>query len=553
MPARHSRPKIVSSLAVAVLLTAAAASCGGDDDAQPQGSAATASEPATSAATAPTVAPPTTDSTTTTTSADPATVPVVSEAPSPLWVDVTDAAIGQTAGWSNKVDLADVDGDGDVDILVADGGDYESPGDPVVSQVWLNDGVASFTDASQATLGDTGSLTRVIKARDLNSDGLVDIFLGTTYQTQSRLFLGRGGSTFEEVTATHLPALDASVGDVDIGDVDGDGDLDLVLADWGPGSPMSNDGAPPRLWLNDGTGVYADASSGRIPPSPVRFSWEIEFVDVDNDFDLDIVESCKQCATSALYHNDGTGSYGLSPQGMPQFTNNYEFEPIDLDGDDFLDLVTINDGPSAAEHVLRGDRGGGFVDATPELWPSDANPGYDDNVVTILDHDSDGDADFLIGSLDGPDRLLVNDGSGQLTLTTAILDGDPTGGTLGLAVADLNADGRLDVVMAQGEVSSSEDERVYLGAAILPDTAAPHITGVATAARTLHARIHDNKSPSVASDWEQVVVEGNGQTIPMQWYGEYLWRAAVTDPGDYRVCATDAAGNHACSAVTSVA
>lgn len=55
----------------------------------------------------------------------------------PLWEDATDAAIGVTTAWSNKVDLADVDGDGDVDILVADGGDYESPGDPVVSQIWL--------------------------------------------------------------------------------------------------------------------------------------------------------------------------------------------------------------------------------------------------------------------------------------------------------------------------------------------------------------------------------------------------------------------------------
>ncbi len=42
---------------------------------------------------------------------------------------------------------------------------------------------------------------------------------------------------------------------------------------------------------------------------------------------------------------------------MPQFTNNYEFEPMDVDGDSDLDLATINDGQSFGEHLFRNDRG----------------------------------------------------------------------------------------------------------------------------------------------------------------------------------------------------
>jgi len=477
---------------------------------------------------------------------------VAAQADEPLWEDATGTAIGVTAGWSNKVDLADLDGDGDVDILTAEGGDYESPGMPVVSQIWLNDGVANFENASESILGSEGTFTRVIKARDLNDDGLVDIFLGTTFETQSRLLLGRGGTTFEDVTATHLPDIDASVGDVDIGDVDDDGDLDMVLADWGAGSPMQNPGAPPLLWLNDGSGRFVDATAESLPPGAVQFSWDIEFVDVDNDFDLDIAESCKLCAGGSLYLNDGRGTFELNADGLPFFTNNYEYEPIDLDGDRFLDLVTVNDGTNFGEHVFVGDGQDGFVDATSELWPAEANPGSDDNVVVFLDYDSDGDADFLIGALDGADRLLVNDGSGHLTMRTDVLGGPPTAGTLGLAVADLNADGRLDVVMSQGEVTNHESERVYLGSTISPDSAAPHIEGVADVGGSLHARIHDNKSPSVASDWSEVVIEGDGHTIPMQWYGEYLWRANVTESGEYRVCATDIAGNQACSAPVAV-
>ena len=55
----------------------------------------------------------------------------------------------------------------------------------------------------------TPDLARVIKARDLNGDGLTDIVVGTTYQTQSRLFLGAGKGRFTEVTA-HAPAADAA-------------------------------------------------------------------------------------------------------------------------------------------------------------------------------------------------------------------------------------------------------------------------------------------------------------------------------------------------------
>jgi hypothetical protein len=501
--------------------------------------------------------------------AAPAPAPAAGQSASagPLWVDVTAETIGKTGFWTNKVEIADLDGDLRPDLIFANGGDYSTPGAPEPNQVFLQTGEGfRFVERTREVLGSTPDLARVVKARDLNGDGQVDIVVGTTYQTQSRLYLGEGRGRFREVTDTHLPRQPLSIGDLEPGDVDGDGDLDLVLADWGPGDNMSNDGGRTRLWLNDGAARFTDATDARMPDIRVRFSWDLELADVDNDADFDLLLSCKRCGGSYLFRNDGAGRFEDDPRGLPQYTNNYEFEPMDLDGDGFLDLVTINDGEIAGgngfsrrEHVFVNDGKGRFRDVTDAWWPPASNVGEDDNMVAFLDYDSDGDADFVVGSLSGPDRLLVNDGHGHLSLRRDVFGGDDTPGTLGLALADLDGDGRMDVVQGQGEHKTAIDERVFSGRGLAVDTAAPSVSMVATreigdGRRVVHARVHDRKSPSLPFEWRRVTVEWTAASgkreAPMRWYGEYLWRtdwpADVPPSTPYRVCATDAQGNTTC-------
>ena len=193
---------------------------------------------------------------------------------------------------------------------------------------------------------------------------------------------------------------------------------------------------------------------------------------------------------------------------------------MDVNCDDYLDVVTINDGLSYGEHIFLNDRKGGFRNKTARLWPDSENVGKDDNMAAFLDFDSDGDADLLIGALADPDRLLLNDGSGKLkpvNHTKPVLGDTP--GTLGIAVVDLNGDRKLDVVQAQGE--GAWPEKVYLGKNIPADTAPPVIAEVEriSASRTdrpiqIRARVHDNKSPTKPHDWRSVVLRWstNGQT-----------------------------------------
>jgi len=485
--------------------------------------------------------------------------------PADLWQDATKQTIGATAEWTNKVEIADVDGDRRPDLLFANGGDYDTPGAPVATRVFANRGGGKpFEEITKKVFGDATFLARVVKARDVDGDGKVDLFVGTTFGTQSRLWLGKGGGAFRDATATNLPALPLSVGDAEFGDIDGDGDLDLVLADWGTGSPMKNDGGRTRLFRNT-NGVFADATADCMPDVAVKFCWELEFVDVDNDFDLDLLVSSKRSTGSFLFLNTNGRFVDVSAQRLPQFTNNYEFEAMDVNRDGFLDLVTINDGVGErrfCEHLFQNDKKGAFVDVTDAAWPAADNPQFDDNAVAFLDFDSDGDADFLIGSLDGPDRLLQNDGDGHFAAAAPVFAGDPTAGTLSLALADLDGDHRLDCVHAQGENQKAMAEKVFFGKGLAPDTGSPWI-GTPTAAPgaggtlVVRVRVHDHKSPCAPHDWQSVSVQweqnGTPRIVPLTWYGEYLWRADLVElakgPIEFFVIATDAAGNESRSVV----
>jgi len=475
------------------------------------------------------------------------------------WDDATAATIGDTGEWTNKVEVADLDGDGWVDLLFANGGDYDAAGAPEPQRVFRNLGNWAqpgphFAEITSNVFGPGAvRLARVIKVGDLDGDGDLDIFVGGAHGTASGLFLRRTGGGYDDVSATNLPAGPVALGDVELGDIDGDGDLDLAAVDWG-GPPQTSQG-PVRLWLNDGLARFTAAPADRTPAATIGWSWDLELVDVDDDADLDLLVSCKRCTGGRLWRNDGSGRFTDASAGLPQRGNNYDYEAMDIDGDGDLDLVTVNDGPTLRETVLLGDGAGRFEDHTAELLTGAANPAdADDNVIAFVDVDSDRDADLIVGSLSDPDRLLRNDGAAGFTLVPGALP-LATPGTLGLALADLDRDGRVDVVQGQGE-NALPDVVQRAAATNLPDTAVPVIKVLRPATRAdrrVIARIHDRRSPSRPHDWRRVVVEiagpGTRPAIPMRWIGEYLWVATVPDEAAvvYRVCATDVAGNPFCA------
>jgi hypothetical protein len=456
------------------------------------------------------------------------------------------ANVTADGGWSNKVELCDIDGDGALDALVANGAAYNAPDAPERPAHWRNAG-DHFVDVDVDI--DPG-WWRVVKCADVDNDGDLDVFFGGTYQSQSVLLKNTDGALSRDDDA--LPPLPLSLGDAEFADVDGDLDLDLVVADWGDGDPFFVRGRP-RLFINDGAGAFVDDSDARLPTARTGFSWDLEAVDVDDDTDLDLLVSCKSCSDGGLlFENDGDGHF-LDVSGLlPGAGNNYEFEVIDIDDDGDLDLFTINDDVDLGERVLE-NQGGHFAPLRGAF--ADVANGDDDNAALVVDVDGDDDLDVLVGSLSGSDRVFVNDGGVFVDVVVAV-DADDTPGTLGVALGDLDDDGRLDLVMGQGEAAF--DERVFLGDEIAADTLPPRILRVAVDAAhgRLVARVHDRVTPARPGDLvvvARVLGQSGTRTVPLTAAGELLWAGPLAG-GDLRatVCATDRGGREACADAVDV-
>ena len=105
--------------------------------------------------------------------------------------------------------------------------------------------------------------TLALAMGDVDGDGDLDAILGNSYSTlvsltQNRLYLNNGAGTFADATQARLPPANDNTSAVALGDIDGDGDLDLFCGNVGIGRTS---GQQNRLYLNDGSGTFSDVTA----------------------------------------------------------------------------------------------------------------------------------------------------------------------------------------------------------------------------------------------------------------------------------------------------
>lgn len=354
-------------------------------------------------------------------------------------------------------DVADIDGDDLLDIYAAKTthhGDHGGGIDP--DEVYFNIG-STGPPINGSFVDDLGVLRDVtvetglfdvtpgvvtndpdnkvqydIQIADLDDDGDLDVV--AMHTDTLRILINDGFGTFTDETSTHITGLTPDEAfqwdDVDIGDVDNDGDLDIIGAsrwDHGAGPPQM-----PVLLLNDGTAHFAAdfallaAAATAEGLDPEHASHDVDLADIDNDGDLDVIfTGTESNEDPRIFINTLTAG----DPGSLSFQAVYPTDPTRLD-------------PAPGTGFIH-------VDASRPFGPTDAPDPANKRRLKPLDFNGDGYVDLYFGAEDH-DQVYINRGAGNPGFFTRLDNVPfPYGVTYGGSVGDLDLDGRTDIVEAE--------------------------------------------------------------------------------------------------------
>ncbi len=368
--------------------------------------------------------------------------------PSPFPQNIAEIS-GTDSGDSNAADL---DNDGDIDFIITGYGNFD-----LTTKIYLNDGIGNFLEDYESTL--TPMYNSSVELADLNGDGSPDIILsgrpdnmfGGT-ETLTEIYLNDGNGTFTIIPHS-IP--DLSYGDIDSGDLDNDGDIDIVIC-----GEETSGFAFAGVYLNNGSAEFTlnQQLTGSVYGT-------ILLGDTDNDGDLDLylsgnlVTGISVNAMCRLHENDGEGFFTTMPLGLsPSMNGAAVFFDMDSDGD--LDLLVNG---RVANSLVRTDL---YLNNGNNLFELVENTPFQDSElgdIGVSDFDLDGDLDVLMTGIQGVvshTRLYTNDGTGDFVENTDHEFDDFGMGSV--LFADFNSDSYEDVLIGGDWSEFTNINRVFL-------------------------------------------------------------------------------------------
>ncbi len=342
---------------------------------------------------------------------------------------------------------------------------------------------------------------------DRDGDGDLDVLLLRT--GQNALFDNQGGMTFVDVSNQTLPGEQADSLSAAAGDLDADGDLDVVIANYIEISNFPRHVCATNAWLeNDGAGRFVDRR-GDLGPHDARCTLAVALSDADGDGDVDVYEVNDFGPLGSP--NRAWRNQGLGPDGRVLFVDDTAalgFDHArygmglasgDLDEDGHADVFVTSIGRPL---LLGGTAGGPLADMTDAWGAAHATFGPQRYLATwdarVFDVDGDGHQDlvtipgaltatYFLASEPAPELVVFyGDGTGALTIDGPVATIPPPEGGVGrgLGTADMDDDGDIDLVVAlyQGDpyiVRNTFDNQVALRITLMPQltagTAGTHI------------------------------------------------------------------------------
>jgi hypothetical protein len=336
--------------------------------------------------------------------------------------------------------VADIDGDGDLDICVATC-DGWTPSGP--EYLLINNGAGVFTCETEGRLPPSLTDARDVSFGDIDGDGDADLAIGAGNGTD-RLLVNDGFGYFSDETDIRMPAFAGTANEMVFGDLTGDFAIDLFRQEVERGGS--------RLLINDGAGFFSDSTAGLLPPDTTENIF-VEPVDVDNDLDLDIIKTLysnhdNPDRWASLFINTGEGYFNQADTIRFPFTVsvNITSGDIDLDGD--ADVILSSGGTGV--DVLINDGSGYFTNETSMRMPVPGEP-VGATGMALCDFDNDGDLDIFVtrGSYYEPIKLYINNGDGIFTDESWRLP-DITPDAWSACAFDADGDGDADLFLSCG-------------------------------------------------------------------------------------------------------
>ncbi len=310
---------------------------------------------------------------------------------------------------------------------------------------------------------------------DVDGDGRPDVYL-PRIEGPNALYRNLGGWRFADVAREAGVALAdrASTGAV-FADLDGDGDLDLIVTAMGGRN---------TLFLNDGRGHFTDATatSGFVPES--RGSTTATLADVDGDGDLDLYVTNYKARTMLDSLSPAERSFdhvvrkvGERFEVIPELRNNYrvvlreDIRGVSLVQRADPDWFYLNDGKG---HFTRVPLAGSSRFLDERGRPLEREPDDFGLAARFVDFTGDGAPDLVVANdFEDPDQFWVNDGKGNFRLLAASAIRQTSNSAMAVAAADIDRDGRVDLFEPDMLAQDSHRRKTEMPA----NTAVPKVPG----------------------------------------------------------------------------